>query len=422
MQHSDTLEYAQSLDRADTLRSYRNRFLHPKLNGKQARYFCGNSLGLQPKAVKSALQQELDDWAEHAVEGHFKAKNPWFSYQDMFAEPIARIVGAQPHEVTVMNALTVNLHLLMVSFYRPKGSRFKVICEAKAFPSDQYAIESQVRFHGLNPEDAIIEVAPRAGEHTIRHEDILSAITVHGDEVALVMFGGVNYYTGQVFDMMSITQAGHAVGAIVGFDLAHGVGNIPLQLHEWDVDFATWCTYKYLNSGPGSVSGIYVNDRHCNNPQLPRFAGWWGNNPETRFKMEQGFIPAQGARGWQMSNVNILSMAAHKAAIDIHDEVGMERLRKKSLLLTGYLEFLITQITDREEVEIITPQEPNQRGCQLSLFVRKNAKQLHATLLHAGVITDYREPNVIRLAPVPLYNSFEDVWIFASILRAHFGN
>jgi len=420
MQHYDTLEYAQSLDEADALRSYRDRFLHPQLNGKQARYFCGNSLGLQPKAVQSALQQELDDWANHAVEGHFKAKHPWFSYQDMFAEPIARIVGAQPHEVTVMNALTVNLHLMMVSFYQPTDKRFKVICEAKAFPSDQYAIESQVRFHSLNPKDAIIEVAPRVGEHTIRHEDILATIAAHANEVALVLFGGVNYYTGQVFNMQAITQAGHAVGAMVGFDLAHGVGNIPLHLHDWDVDFATWCTYKYLNSGPGAVSGIYVNDRHCNNRDLPRFAGWWGNDPETRFKMEQGFVPAHGARGWQMSNVNVLSMAAHKAAVDIHDEVGMERLRQKSLLLTGYLEFLVEQIGNREEVEIITPKEPDQRGCQLSLFVRKNAKQLHSTLLEAGVITDYREPNVIRLAPVPLYNSFEDVWVFASILKAHF--
>jgi kynureninase len=419
MQYLNTLDHARQLDAADPLRSYRERFLHPKLNGQEARYFCGNSLGLQPKAVKAALQQELDDWADHAVEGHFKAKHPWFSYQDMFAAPMARIVGALPSEVTVMNALTVNLHLLMVSFYRPAGKRVKIVCEAKAFPSDQYAIESQVRFHGLDPKDAIIEVAPRPGEHLIHHEDILSAIATHGEEVALVIIGGVNYYTGQVFDMKAITAAGHAVGAQVGFDLAHGVGNIPLQLHDWDVDFATWCTYKYLNSGPGAVSGIFVNERHGNNATLPRFAGWWGNDPATRFKMEPGFVPAEGARGWQMSNVNVLSMAAHKAAIDLHDEVGMQRLREKSLLLTGYLEFLVAEVADSDLVEVITPSDPAQRGCQLSLFVKRNAKQLHSALLDAGVITDYREPNVIRLAPVPLYNSFEDVWVFANILKEH---
>jgi kynureninase len=419
MKHQNTLEYARQMDAADSLNTYRERFHHPTLNGAEACYFCGNSLGLQPKAVQAALQQELDDWAEHAVEGHFKAKHPWFSYQDMFAAPIARIVGSLPMEVTVMNALTVNLHLMMVSFYRPQGKRIKIICEAKAFPSDQYAIESQVAFHGLQASDAIVEVAPRAGEHLIRHEDILTAIATHGNEVALVLFGGVNYYTGQLFDMKSITEAGHAVGAQVGFDLAHAVGNVPLHLHDWNVDFATWCTYKYLNSGPGAVSGIYVHQRHCNNPSLPRFAGWWGNNPDTRFKMEPGFVPAEGARGWQMSNVPVLSMAAHKAALDVHDEVGMERLREKSIVLTSYLEFLVATTASSEEVEIITPPNPAQRGCQLSLFVKKNAKQLHAALLDAGVITDYREPNVIRLAPVPLYNSFEDVWVFADVLKRH---
>jgi len=417
MQYINTLGFAQHLDAVDPLRSCRDLFHHPKLNGEPARYFCGNSLGLQPKSVKDAIAQELDDWAEHAVEGHFKAKNPWFSYQDAFAAPIARMVGATPKEVTVMNALTVNLHLLMVSFYRPDAKRFKIICEAKAFPSDQYAIESQVRAHGLDPKAAIIEVAPRQGEHLIREEDVLSAIATHGDSVALVLFGGVNYYTGQVFDMKTITEAGHAVGAKVGFDLAHAFGNIPLQLHDWGVDFATWCTYKYLNSSPGGVSGIFVHERHCNSPELVRFAGWWGNDPQTRFLMQPGFIPAKGARGWQLSNVPILSMAAHMAAVRIHDEVGMEALREKSVLLTGYLEFLINDVSDSAQVEIITPSDPEKRGCQISLFVKQNAKAIHQALLDAGVITDYREPNVIRLAPVPLYNSFEDVWTFAEVLR-----
>jgi kynureninase len=419
MRYHNSFDFARQCDANDPLRAFRDRFHHPKLNGRTARYFCGNSLGLQPTSVKDALLQELDDWAEHAVEGHFKAKHPWFSYQDGLAGPVSRIVGAQPKEVTVMNALTVNLHLLMVSFYRPEGKRFKILCEAKAFPSDQYAIESQVRFHGHVPEEAIIEVAPRAGEHLIRHEDVLEAIEANKDSIALVMMGGVNYYTGQVFDMEAITKAGHAAGAVVGFDLAHAFGNIPLKLHEWGVDFATWCTYKYLNSSPGGVSGIFVHERHCNSPELVRFAGWWGNNPETRFLMQPGFEPAEGARGWQLSNVPVLTMAAHMAALRIHDEAGMEQLRAKSLLLTGFLEFLINDVADSSQVEIITPTAPEQRGCQLSLFVKKDAQELHAALLNAGVITDYREPNVIRLAPVPLYNSFEDVWTFADILRQH---
>lgn len=419
MHYINSLDFARELDAVDPLREYRDHFLHPQLDGKPARYFCGNSLGLQPRTVKDAVLQELDDWAEHAVEGHFKARTPWFSYQDGFAAPIGRLVGAHPHEVTVMNALTVNLHLLMVSFYRPQGKRFKIICEAKAFPSDQYAIESQVRFHGLDPKEAIIEVAPREQERLIHEQDIVNAIVEHGDSVALVLFGGVNYYTGQVFDMRAITKAGHAAGAKVGFDLAHAIGNIPLNLHRWGVDFATWCTYKYLNSSPGGVSGIFVHDRHRNSPDLPRFAGWWGNDPDTRFLMEPGFIPAEGARGWQVSNVPILSMAAHMAALRIHDEVGMKSLRAKSVLLTDFLEFLIYDVTAPGQVEIITPFDPERRGCQLSLLIKRDAKQLHRSLLEAGVITDYREPDVIRLAPVPLYNSFEDVWTFAQVLKQH---
>lgn len=406
------------MDAQDPLKEYRNKFNLPKVDGNEVRYFCGNSLGLKPKSANKYVTQELDDWAEFAVEGHFEAKNPWVSYQDIFPEQLSKLVGAKPKEVTVMNGLTVNLHLLMVSFYRPTEKRYKIICEAKAFPSDQYALESQVKFHGLKPEDAIVEVAPREGEDLIREEDILNAIKENGDTVALVMFGGVNYYTGQVFDMKTITEVGHSVGAQVGFDLAHGIGNIPVHLHEWNVDFACWCTYKYLNSGPGNVAGMFVHERHCSNPELPRFAGWWGNEPETRFKMESGFILAEGARGWQISNVPIFGMAIHKAALDIHAEVGMEKLREKSIKLTGYLEFILDDLNSTD-IRIITPRNPEQRGCQLSLYVEKEAKQLHQTLLDKGVITDYREPNVIRLAPVPLYNSFEDVWVFADILRKH---
>jgi kynureninase len=418
MQFENSLSFAQKLDQEDPLKEYRNQFHFPKTQSGTCRYFCGNSLGLEPKTARDSVIQEMDDWAEFGVEGHFDAKTPWFSYQDIFPEQLSKLVGAQPKEVTVMNGLTVNLNLLMVSFYGPTEQRFKIICEAKAFPSDQYALEQQARFHGLNPKDAIVEVAPREGEDLIAEEDILKAISEHGDSVALVIFGGVNYYTGQVFNMKRITEAGHEVGAQVGFDLAHGAGNIPLELHDWDVDFACWCSYKYLNSGPGNVSGMFVHERHCNNPDLPRFAGWWGNDPDARFKMEPGFVPAEGARGWQISNVPVFGMAVHKSALDIHAEVGMDRLREKSLKLTGFLEFLLDDIQS-EDVRIITPRNPDERGCQISLYVEKEAKALHKNLTDQGVISDYREPNVIRLAPVPLYNSFEDVWVFADILRTH---
>ena len=335
MQFETSLEFAKKLDEQDELRSYREQFEFPDFGSGQCRYFCGNSLGLKPKTANEAIDQEMSDWAEHAVEGHFKAKTPWFSYQDIFPELVAKVVGAKPDEVSVMNSLTVNLNLLMVSFYRPTKKRYKIICEAKAFPSDQYALEQQARFHGFDPQEAIVEVKPRPGAETIDHEDIISAINANADSIALVMFGGVNYYTGQVFDMEAITNAGHNVGAIVGFDLAHAAGNIPMKLHDWDVDFACWCSYKYLNSGPGNVSGIFVQERHCNDDSLPRFAGWWGNDPESRFLMEPGFKPAFGARGWQQSNVPIFGMAVHYAALKIHAEVGMERLRTKSLKLTA---------------------------------------------------------------------------------------
>jgi kynureninase len=368
------------------------------------------------------------------VEGHFHARKPWLAYHEQFVEPVSKIVGAQPDEIVVMNQLTVNLHLLMVSFYRPTKDRYKILCEAKAFPSDQYALESQVKFHGYEPEDAIIEVAPRKGEYCIRHEDILEAIEKNKNSIALIMIGGVNYYNGQVFDMKEITEAGHKAGALVGFDLAHAAGNIKLKLHEWNVDFACWCTYKYLNSGPGSVGGVFIHQRNLNNPETSRFAGWWGHDKASRFKMEKGFVPMPTAEAWQISNAPVLSMAAHKAAVDIFDEVGMDALVAKAENLTGYLEFVIDEINKtrvaigkKQEtgesnqdgfLEIITPREKKQRGCQISIVAHGRGKDLFNKLTQSGVIADWREPNVIRCAPVPLYNSFEDVFRFGEILRS----
>jgi len=356
------------------------------------------------------------------VEGHFHARKPWMPYHEQFAEPVAKIVGAKPEEVVVMNQLTVNLHLLLVSFYRPTKTRYKILCEAKAFPSDQYALESQVKFHGLDPGDAIIEVEPRDGEVCIRHEDILAAIEKNKDSVALVLIGGVNYYNGQVFDMQGIAEAAHKIGALAGFDLAHAAGNLKLELHSWNVDFACWCSYKYLNSGPGGVSGVFIHERHLNNPELPRFAGWWGHDKQTRFQMNKGFVPMPTAESWQLSNAPVLSMAAHKASLDIFSEAGMDALVAKAELLTGYLEFIIdvinkTQAADKQ-LEIITPRDKKQRGCQLSIVAHGRGKELFNKLTQAGVISDWREPNVIRCAPVPLYNSFEDVYRFGEILQS----
>lgn len=421
MEYQNTKAFAQQLDEQDPLKKYRSKFLLPNFHKEKVIYFTGNSLGLQPASTASYLQQELEDWAKWGVEGHFHAERPWFAYHEFLTAKSARIVGALPSEVVVTHSLTTNLHLLMVSFYQPKGKRTKIICEAKAFPSDQYALESQVRFHGLNPADTIIEIAPREGEHLIREEDILLAIAETGDELALVMFGGVNYYTGQLFNMKRITEAGHAVGAFVGFDLAHAAGNVDLHLHDWGVDFAAWCSYKYLNSGPGNVSGIFVHQRHEFNPELPRFAGWWGYDKETRFLMKPGFVPMKGAEGWQLSNAPVFGMAAHLASLDIFDEVGMAALRKKSELLTGYLEFIINDITARhgEKVsfEIITPKDKEKRGCQLSMLVHGQGKSLFEYISDKGVVADWREPNVIRMAPVPLYNSFEDIYRFGQILE-----
>ena len=420
MHFDNTLDFAKALDQQDELSGFRNEFHFPVINGKEVIYFTGNSLGLQPKKAKDIINQELEDWANWGVEGHFHAKNPWYAYHEIFAEDEAMIVGAQPEEVVLMNGLTVNLHLMMVSFFRPQGKRTKILCEAKAFPSDQYAIESQLRFHGLDPSEHLIEIAPRDGEHLIQHEDILKAINDYGDEIALIMIGGVNYYSGQVFRMREITEAGHAVGATVGFDLAHGAGNVDLHLHDWGVDFACWCTYKYLNSGPGSVSGIFVHERHANSPELPRFAGWWGYDKSSRFQMEAGFKPIPGAEGWQLSNAPVFNMAAHRASLDLFKAAGFANLRAKSRQLTDFLEFVIKDISntnDKAEFEIITPSSHDERGCQLSILAHGQGKALFDKLTEAGVIVDWREPNVIRMAPVPLYNSYEDIYRFGQLLN-----
>lgn len=418
MNYENTLAFAKQLDASDPLRSYREKFYFPMMHGRETVYFTGNSLGLQPRSTQDHVLNELEDWATFGVEGHFHARNPWMPYHEQFAVPVAKIVGAKPEEVVVMNQLTVNLHLLMVSFYRPTKTRYKILCEAKAFPSDQYALETQVKFHGFDPAEAIIEISPRQGEYCINHDDIYAAIEKHRDEIALVMIGGVNYFSGQVFDMKGIADAGHKIGAMVGFDLAHAAGNLKLHLHDWKVDFACWCSYKYLNSGPGGVSGAFIHSTHLNKPDVIRFAGWWGHDKNSRFKMEKGFVPMPTAEAWQLSNAPVLSMAAHKAAIEIFDEVGMGALVSKAETLTGYLEFIIDEINKKSEnkLEIITPRDKTQRGCQLSIIAHGQGKELFNKLTEAGVISDWREPNVIRCAPVPLYNSYEDVFRFGEIL------
>ena len=416
----NSLAFAQTMDINDPLKDFRNQFHFPTFHEKPIRYFTGNSLGLQPKKAAQYIHEELEAWAKYGVEGHFLAKRPWFAYHENLTEYTAEIVGAKPIEVVVTHSLTTNLHLLMVSFFRPSGKRTKILCEAKAFPSDQYALESQIKFHGLSMEH-LVEVAPREGEQLIREEDILDKIQELGDELALVMIGGVNYYTGQLFDMKKITEAGHLVGAIVGFDLAHAAGNINLQLHDWGIDFAAWCGYKYLNSSPGGVSGMFVHERHANKPELPRFAGWWGYNKESRFKMEPGFIPMPGAEGWQLSNAPVLGMAAHLASLELFHEAGMERIGRKRDVLTAFLEFIIQDVSERNKerctFEIITPSEITKRGAQLSILVHGQGKSLFDKLSDDGVVADWREPNVIRIAPAPLYNSFEDCYWFGKLLE-----
>ena len=421
MNYQNTLEFAKELDANDSLKDFRQKFFLPQHEGKDCIYFTGNSLGLQAKTTSQYVQQELDDWAKLGVEGHFHARKPWMPYHEIFPKQLSAIIGCRENEVVVMNSLTVNLHLLMVSFYRPTKTRYKIICEAKAFPSDQYAFETQAKYHGFNPGDAVIEVSPREGEYTLRKEDIISAIHQHGDSVAVVLFGGVNYYTGQLFDMKAITEAAHAVGAYAGYDLAHAAGNVELQLHDWKVDFACWCSYKYLNSGPGGIAGVYINEKHVANADLPRFAGWWGYKKETRFKMQKGFDPISTAEGWQLSNAPVLSMAAHKASLDIFEEAGMERLHEKRKKLVDYLLFIIDDCnskTSEKIIEVITPAEDKERGCQVSMLMLKNGKEIFTQLTRQGVIADWREPNVIRVAPVPLYNSFEDIYRFGNIISS----
>lgn len=418
MEFKNTAEFAARLDHDDRLSKFRPKFFLPRINNSDVIYLCGNSLGLQPKSTPSYIQEELQVWQDLAVEGHFKATNPWLTFHKQFKDPLAMLVGSLPEEVVAMNSLTTNLHLMMISFYRPDLKRFKIIAEEGAFSSDMYALESQVKYHGLNPDEAVVEIKPREGEETLRTEDIIKTIELHNDTLALVLLGGVHYYTGQLFDIEAITRAAHLSGAYAGFDLAHAIGNVVLQLHKWEVDFAVWCSYKYLNGGPGGTAGAFVNIKHGFNPQIPRFAGWWGHSEKERFKMESGFIPAEGADGWQLSNAPILSMAALKASLDIFDLAGMENLRRKSIILTGYLHFLIQEI-DRHQnlIHIITPSDPSQRGCQLSLSILVKGREVFQALTAAGVIADWREPNVIRIAPVPLYNTFSEVYNFSIILK-----
>ena len=420
MQYEPTLEFARAQDAADPLRRYRSRFHFPELGTPELAYFSGHSLGLQPVSARAAVELELDDWARYGVEGHFHATNPWYSYHEYLTPAMAGIVGAKESEVVCMNSLTTNIHLLFVSFYRPTAKRYKIISEARMFPSDRYLLETQTRFHGFDPDDAIVEIAPRDGEWVIREEDILAAIEANADELAMVFFGGINYFNGQLFDMAALTKAAHEVGAVAGFDLAHASGNVPLALHDWDVDFAAWCSYKYLNAGPGNVGGIFVHERHGTNAELPRFGGWWGHDKATRFQMKPGFQPIPGAEGWQLSNVPILGMAAMKASLDIFAEVGMAALRAKSERLTGYLEYTIDRLADEfpeASVGIITPRDPARRGCQISINVAGRERQLFDDLVGRGVIADFREPCIIRIAPVPLYNSFEDVFTFGKVMR-----
>ncbi|WP_300436812.1 kynureninase [Christiangramia sp.] len=419
MQFRNSREFARQLDKEDKLSIYRNEFIFPKVNGKDVIYFVGNSLGLQPKSAKKYVDEVMKDWAELAVEGHFYAEKSWWDYHERFSGKLAKVVGANPSEVTVMNTLTVNLHLLMVSFYRPSGKRYKIICEEKAFPSDQYMISSQVRFHGNDPSDAIVEIKKREGEHNFRTEDVLKKIKEVGEECALVLVGGVNYYTGQVFDMKTITKAGHDVGAFVGWDLAHAAGNIELKLSEWEVDFAAWCSYKYMNSGPGNASGCFINKKYHNKKDIPRFEGWWGHNKERRFLMEPEFQPEPTADAWQISNAPILAMAPYLASLEMFDEVGMPALIEKRNKIVAYLEHVLHEI-DKEvdsSFEIITPADQEKRGTQLSMFLHGEGKELFSYLMDQGVITDWREPNVIRLAPAPFYCSFEDMYEFGQILK-----
>ena len=412
------LSFAKSLDEKDILKSFREKFYIPYVGEKEGIYFLGNSLGLQPKTAQDYVLNIMEAWANYGVEGFFMGEEPWLNYQKEINPLISKIVGALPHEVVTMNHLTVNLHLLMISFYNPTPTRYKIVCEAKAFPSDQYAFQSQVKLHGLNIEDCIVEVHSKAGTELITTDDILAAIEANKDSVALVLFSGVNYYTGQVFDIEKITAAAHNAGAYAGFDLAHAAGNIHLQLHNWNVDFACWCNYKYLNSGPGAIAGAYIHEQHIKNPTIKRLEGWWGNDEKNRFKMEQTFTPAPSAEAWQMSTAPMMLLAAHKASLNIFEEAGFENLVAKSKQLSAYLFFLLEEINATKKMfDILTPTNPNERGCQVSISIHNNAKAIFDKLLPAGIFADWREPNVIRVATIPMYNSFEDIFTFANTLK-----
>jgi len=413
--------FAQRLDEDDSLKDFRQLFHFPtQKNGSDFLYFCGNSLGLQPRTAKQALDSELEDWANLGVEGHFHGKKPWFHYHKFLTEHSAELVGGRHHEVVIMNQLTVNLHLLMVSFYKPTKTRFKIIMEAGAFPSDMYAIESQIKFHGYDYDEAVIEIEPREGEHTLRTEDILRTIEENGEQTALVFFAGVQYYTGQFFEIEKITAAAHSVGAIAGWDLAHTAGNLPLKLHDWKVDFAAWCSYKYLNSGPGNVSGVFVHEKHGLDENTHRFAGWWGHKESERFQMKRGYIPEPGAAGWQMSNAPVFGMAVHLSSLEIFHKAGMENIRAKSKMLTAYLQETLKYVQNNNpalDFNVITPENPEHRGAQLSILVKENGKALFDYITENGVIADWREPNVIRLAPAPLYNSFTDIYELGETMK-----
>ncbi|WP_299458651.1 kynureninase [uncultured Microscilla sp.] len=417
MEYKNTADFARQQDQQDPLRKFRDQFHLPAKLHQDVIYFCGNSLGLQPKNLRAQVEKELQKWQDLAVEGHFLGDHPWMDYHKALKQPMTDIFGAKPNELTVMNSLTVNLHLLMATFYRPTATRYKIVMEAGAFPSDQYAMESQAKIHGFAYDDAVVEVSPRKGEHTLRTEDIVQTIENLGESVALVMFSGVNYYTGQVFDMDTITKAGHKVGAYVGFDLAHAAGNVALHLHDWNIDFAVWCTYKYLNSSPGGISGVFIHEKNATDTSLPRLAGWWGHNEDERFLMKKGFEAMPNVDGWQLSNAQVLLQAAHLASLQLFAQAGMPQLTAKSKKLTGYLEFVIREVCQNSHypIEIITPTEA--RGCQLSLLVPQEGKKLFDYLHTHGVVGDWREPNSIRIAPVPLYNSFEDVYRFGQILK-----
>lgn len=409
---------AAALDRDDPLATFRARFHLPQHTGRDEIYLCGNSLGLQPRSTERHMREELEDWQRLGVKGHFDGRRPWMPYHEFFAEGTARVVGAKPAEVVNMNSLTVNLHLMMTSFYRPTPKRHKIVIERGAFPSDRYAVESQIRLHGLDPDTSLIELTPGEGRSHIEESEIEALLAADGSAIALLMLPGVQYYSGQVFDMARITQAGHAAGCMVGFDLAHAVGNLPLKLHDWDMDFAVWCNYKYMNAGPGAVAGCFVHERHARDFDRPRLAGWWGHEKQTRFRMGPEFVPMAGAEGWQLSNPSVFGLAPLLASLEIFDEAGMERLRTKSLQLTAYLEFLLKEKLSRE-VEILTPADPARRGCQLSLRLhagRNQARRVFERLEATGVTGDWREPDVIRVAPVPLYNSYADVFGFVDIL------